>query len=1073
MRYRPVSRSKKIQKVKRRSFSALETSAGSANQWIAELGLSNLRPPAFFRSFEELSSAEHAYPQGHTLRRAWRDVGLDGILCFENAPAAYFKSSTRSFDDDSILAIHRAVWNQGVAPLLILIGGRKIHVLSTLALPAGKPGAPVAEHDRVVEVLDRTADALAVRNLVRRIELGEVFREHNRCFDPGRRVDRQLLENLGEARKWLEGVAPTLPPATMYALLGRVIFISYLVDRKIISGSYFDACGAPKCATFLDVLNKPRAHSLLYAVFKRLQTDFNGDLFVGDLTKESKLVHKAHIEILRRFLSKEQLSTGQASLGFGTYDFRFIPIETISAIYERFLDVEQQDVRRTDGVYYTPRFLAEVVLDTAMQDGGSLLGKRVLDPSCGSGIFLVGAFNRLAEEWRGRNPKVTNLRRASALIALMRDCIFGVDKSETACRIASLSLHLAYLDQLSPRDIQLLQAKGRVLPSLVVQHPSGKPFPSDGNIVVGDFFETSSDQWPRQFDYVVGNPPWTRTKGVASSLAETWFETRNIPLPQRQLAAAFAWKAPTHLSECGVACLVLPIATLLNHQDVALQFQAAWFARFSVDLVINLSDLCFYLFDGADRPAMIARLTNKKPSPSEHFVRYVVPKADYESMRAEVLTLWDNDSAEVTLREILREARELRPPIFWKTAMWATPRGAKFIDRLREYPTLQEVYLDESIDERRRWLLGEGFNVLGKGKSVERPILRKLPFLETSALSLYTVSKRKLKKHPRSFAPRYLGKELIFRAPHLLFPHGVSREGKRFKAAYCSFDCSFEHSLRGLHAPREDEDVLRFLAAALCSPLALYFFFHTVANWGTERAKIHVEEVTRFPMPPADTAERQDILAEISAIHRRMEVEEEEELFFMSGLIEERQALLDALVYEYFEIDSAERLLIDDTVAVWIPSATPNRGSRNRATKAVPALIPSTADQRDSYVRLAIQTLTSWMREAGMGVTAGVIASPDTGLGIVTMTLASAATSRIDGERATSTSMSHALTRIQELWPEHYGSVRQLRDLKMFDGPTVYVIKPLAARYWTATAAMNDADELMRSIADAAEAVEY
>ena len=69
-------------------------------------------------------------------------------------------------------------------------------------------------------------------------------------------------------------------------------------------------------------------------------------------------------------------------------------------------------------------------------------GSNLLDPgtlaSTFLGIFLVGIFNRLAEEWRAKNPGVTNLKRATALIALLKESVFGIDLSETACRIASI-----------------------------------------------------------------------------------------------------------------------------------------------------------------------------------------------------------------------------------------------------------------------------------------------------------------------------------------------------------------------------------------------------------------------------------------------------------------------------------------------------------------------------------------------------------------------------------------------------------------------------------------------------------
>src|SRR5262249_38354187 len=149
------------------------------------------------------------------------------------------------------------------------------------------------------------------------------------------------------------------------------------------------------------------------------------------------------------------------------YDFSIIPIETVSAIYEHFLEAAGREQKRTAGAFYTPKFLAELVLDQALEGMGALLDKRFLDPSCGSGIFLVGLFNRLAEEWKRTNPEARYDRQAAGLMRLLTENLYGIDCNLTACQITAFSLHLAFLDHLSPPDIRRLQSKGKVLPRLV------------------------------------------------------------------------------------------------------------------------------------------------------------------------------------------------------------------------------------------------------------------------------------------------------------------------------------------------------------------------------------------------------------------------------------------------------------------------------------------------------------------------------------------------------------------------------------------------------------------------------
>ncbi len=68
---------------------------------------------------------------------------------------------------------------------------------------------------------------------------------------------------------------------------------------------------------------------------------------------------------------------------------------------------------------------------------------------------------------------------------LIQESLFGVDVNPTACRIAAFSLYLAYLDHLSPRDIQQLQQEGRALPRLVSDESQSR------NITCADFFDDS------------------------------------------------------------------------------------------------------------------------------------------------------------------------------------------------------------------------------------------------------------------------------------------------------------------------------------------------------------------------------------------------------------------------------------------------------------------------------------------------------------------------------------------------------------------------------------------------------
>jgi len=80
---------------------------------------------------------------------------------------------------------------------------------------------------------------------------------------------------------------------------------------------------------------------------------------------------------------------------------------------------------------------------------GRGVGSEILDPACGSGIFLVKAFQRLIHRWRNANP--TKSRRPICFGDLLEKNLFGVDIHEEAVRVASFSLYLAMCDEIEPR----------------------------------------------------------------------------------------------------------------------------------------------------------------------------------------------------------------------------------------------------------------------------------------------------------------------------------------------------------------------------------------------------------------------------------------------------------------------------------------------------------------------------------------------------------------------------------------------------------------------------------------------
>lgn len=1042
--------------------------------WREQLGLIDRRSPEFFDSIEEFNAGTRSISQAHAMRRAWKDLELDGILCINNAPYIYFKEVS-GINYDQMRELHRQIWNQGIAPLLVVVSPTEVQVYSGLALPA-REEQDVSKQNRLVQILDRVADEVELRQFIRAVELGELFRKKPKSFNPDLRVDRYLLKNLAAARQSLleEEPAQTLDIKIVNALLWRTIFTCYLVDRKIIDFSYFDKIGATDCHRLIDLLerNEPNeAKHLLYALFQQLKSDFNGDLFDVDLQAENQLIQDGHINILKKFLRGDDISSGQLSLGFWAYDFSIIPIETISSIYEHFLETQEQrksekrkSEKRKSGIYYTPRFLAEIVLDTALDGWNSLLEKRFLDPACGSGIFLVAIFNRLAEEWRIKNRSISNNNEelAPALINILNQNIFGIDadSSETACRIAAFSLYLAFLDQLDPRDIQKLQKKGNALPKLV-----------GNNLICKDFFAQDLPISANEFDLIVGNPPWAKVSGK-KSLMEQWCQKEKHTIAQRQLASGFVWKAPQHLRDEGRICFLLPAGVLFNHQDKALEFQNEWLSTYTIEQVINLSDMRFYLFDGADRPTLIVRYRKEKPDRKLGSIEYITPKTELETIRAEILSISPDDQKKVRLREVLYDLNNEEAALVWKQTFWGTPRDRKFLERLSALPKVDDLVDTLKIAEskrQKRWLMSRGFEPKCSTDDPDKlhlsPWSEKQLFLDSNNKSIELIviesdcvpigeKFKELRRIPSD--------QDIFNPPHILLNTG-SKEG--LKVAFCDFKVVFRHAIRSIHGNHEDTENLMFLTATLNSNLARYFLFHTVSTWGIERGDVRITELLRCPFPlpemTQDTSKAKEIVKQVAEKIRHLKNQISQNfLLNRQEIIQKETDELLKYIYEYYDIDEYEQILIDDTINVSIPSIQPNRG-----TRLIPTLVRSEPQERKEYLKLLCDVLNTWARKSPYTIIGNIIVSTKMGAAIIVLDKKiKVEQSWVDIEQDSTQELDDILQRIIRLLPNQQGSISFLRNLKVFDQDKLYIFKPLTHRFWTKTSALNDADEIAAAI---------
>ncbi|MBE0539860.1 MAG: N-6 DNA methylase [Verrucomicrobia bacterium] len=971
---------------------------------------------------------------------------------------------------------------------------------------------------RLASELDNAAFAL--ETFLFSVQTGQFYREHPGKFDADGAIDQYLLDNLSAARDELIDRAhdDALDPLTAHAFLGRCLFTCYLLERGVIGPKQLKSVSAPMADKLHHVLRKVtsrEAVTLLFKLFRLLDDDFNGSMFGGSFTAEQTSLRTRHVDVLIKLLSGFDFSENQPVFDFDLYDFRFIPIELISAIYEDFIAAgekkagapknqgKSKTVRRKAGAFYTPPRLAELVVDIATEGWLTLFDKRCLDPACGSGVFLVILFQRMAAEWCRDHPKVDNLTRATALRDILTTKLQGVDSDPTACMVACFSLYLAFLDQLKPRDIWKLKVAlekagdEKVLPPLLF----GRNCPV---ILAKNFFSADVDA-AGKFDLVIGNPPWVgRNQSADEEDAKTppdtamrdWlFDDKRNPFlkdapkqksereaqffPEQQSAIAFMWKAPLHLAPDGHVCLLLPTRVVLSNSTN--KFQAAWFSTFSVEAVWQFADYRHILFTGAKCPAMVVKCRATKPDKQTSEISYFTPKVERLDPRRAAIVVSADEQKLLPVSDLLAAASEDRAYMFWKMPFWGSDRDRRLLDRLRRLPTLGNIAGEP--EDGKRWIKGEGFQPLSEldrrniaraeAQGVKRE--RKVPWWDAKHRFLAGSNNRwgllLQRDDCKEFGPvpddlRRLPDRAVFTAPMVLVNRGFSR------FAFSEFDVLFQDSIQSItlgkkkqQNGKKEEELLLFLTAVLNNPLASYYLFHTSANWGVERDKVHLGELLQLPFPlPEQTkqpVESYAIVSAIAALLRRAG----DDLSVVDSSDQSRIAAPDnalgevaELVYRYFGVTKWERLIIEDTVNLFEPSSTPQSPNT-----VIPIQQPSKPHHRSSYAEQLCETINRWARRSRYSLTPSLRLAKVEGLALLTLTKTTerALLLSCPEEQDASPLFRKLLARIARASVKKCpGGLTYLRGYAHFEDDCVHILKPLTRRHWTKTAALNDADEL-------------
>lgn len=991
----------------------------------------------------------NGHPYGPEIRSLLDPDGAiraKAVFDIEGVPAVVFLA-----DDDAPLRppdldeIRKRIWNQNLANVVIEIDGDVARVM---------PARRLEDSQQTLQLEEVSADGpfsaldVASSNLSRRFP---------DWFDLDAQVDNQLLRNLSQAVTQLSqsGMSANVPAkgarALAELLMGQVLFISYLEHRQIIGETY----RARRKVGKLHALVANHDRDGLSHLIDNLRRDFNGDFLSDDSRDPWALLIDLGYNTLDRFLSRTDMTTGQAD--FWNYDFSFIPVELLSGLYETFLSTDETS---STGAYYTPRHLATLAIDQSFALSDDPLQEVIFDGACGSGILLTTAYRRLIAINEARSKRRPSFRERKEMLIRR---IFGGDISSMACRVTAFSLYLSLLEDLDPADLMEAQAQDRVkLPSL-----SGRNLVSGQH---GDIFDKNHVFAKKRFTLFISNPPWAEPAGGTQTSADLWAAETHAPIPRRQVAGAFTLRALNFLAPNGRLCLILPINQFLGTTS-------AGFVRFLFDRVrpvrlINFGDLQGLLFPSAEHSCHLFIGTRRNTNeigkiPFVETFDYCVPKADM-SLALGRLTMQSADRHQPQTVSVMDDTQLL------VALMWGDSSDLAVWTRLTAYGVLSDFWSGQS--EALRWVNRKGVHFHDSAREpMPADKLRAMPFVPVAALSAGSpiLHPDLLKQWPadQSTVARLDDALMqVFNRPRVLFPDGFSREEHSLRAVYYDQPASFKHSIGVIAGPQEDALLLKFLAIYLRSSLARYFLMLRAWKMLSERNAVHLSDIKGFPFfRPEFAPDPDDAKSVLDRTANRLAALAELPELEQSVAYGASQQEFDNDVFDYFSVASEERAIILETVDVLMPAIRP-RGYKNLNTSLQQGVGPGDLKR---YARRLTGQLTEWRkRTGGKGrFSVNVVSSEPRRAGAVGVVRIGYSSDR-SARGSASLEISDLLVQQTLVELRQLGlsliptgdTLHLVPDTFIWTDEALYLARPLIKRHWTMRQAVRDAARTVRDV---------
>jgi len=863
-------------------------------------------------------------PQGSGATTGNVDLApLHGVYEWQGSPLIFLVDGASLRNDQHLRSIRRILALRGDAPYLGVIEAGRL-AIHRLSLDQVTPAA---------SKLDLGTDRITVFSQLANNRPGIAKRTW---------ITNVILRLLGDTIDSLVKLGVGSEQAI--SLVGRALFIRFLADRHLLSGQYFPD-GERERVLLLD--NRASAEH----TSRWLDQNFNGDFLPLDPDIFERLPADAYRtlgNIMRRADAGGQLYLGWEER-WDFLDFAHIPVGVLSQAYEQYLREHAPEKQRREGGYYTPRHIAELMVQGAFhglrKDGRAHLA-RVLDPAAGAGIFLISVFRQLvAERWAhdGKRPDTRVLRE------ILYTQLVGFDVNEGALRFAALGLYLMAIElDPQPEPVEKLRfpgnLRGRVLVRIAGDSNGGDAgVASDSLRSPGSLGPTVGDEHIGQYDLVIGNPPWvtgTKLPGysevrkiVARIAAERLSEgAGEPPLPNECMDLPFVWRAMEWAREGGRIAFALHGRLLFQQGDGMLEARRAIFQAIDPTSVLNGADLLeTQVWPKIRAPFCLLFAINRQPLLNSAF-RYVSPHLEIElndagkirvdATHAELVSnqqiqkkrtvfkeLFRGNMLDIEIIEKLDAPSQITLATYWKN-LFGTLKGnprqsGNGYQKLRKSSRIRKTRMDNQPGTSANYLLN-------------------LPELSSTEFKGLLVNFQALKsfQQMRIHDPRPRD---LFKGPLLIVHQSPTVASNRVRVLITDSDLVFNESYYGYSVAGHPEahQLVRYLALLIGSKPILWFLLLTSGKFGVERSVLEKQTIDNIPVIPLEritSDAREQIVPLFDAIVRED--------------TEKNWQRVDAWIASLYGLHQRDLQVISDTLRCSLPFAENRRCAQQPPTAA-------------------------------------------------------------------------------------------------------------------------------------------